>query len=173
MGNEQGSSWKRGDPIGYIRQQIPAFSVPAYRGERYLALAPDTLDLQERAALAVNVLTRATDPLADYEIYFDVFFKARPPRMEHNFSDSCQSKFMEALPLMRIISGSDLNTEVDRTDTVSIENGTYRLTRKGNEVVAIDPPGRYCPLYAREHYRQNKTRWREIERFVSQEQLYW
>ena len=39
--------------------------------------------------------------------------------------------------------------------------------------MAIDPPGRYCPLYARDHYRQNKTRWREIERFVSQEQLYW
>jgi len=114
MGNEQGSNWKRGDPIGYIRQEIPQFSVPAYQGERYLTLAPDTLDLQERAALAVNVLTRATDPLADYEMYFDVFFKARPPLMEHNFSDSCQSKFMEALPLMRIISGSDLNTEVDR-----------------------------------------------------------
>lgn len=62
---------------------------------------------------------------------------------------------------------------VDRTDTVSIENETYRLTRKGNEVVAIDPPGRYCPLYQRDHYRQNNTRWRETERFVSQEQIYW
>ena len=31
MGNEQGSNWKRGDPIGYIRQEIPEFSVPAYQ----------------------------------------------------------------------------------------------------------------------------------------------
>ena len=61
----------------------------------------------------------------------------------------------------------------DRTDTVSIEKEEYRLTRKGNEVVAIDPPGRYCPLYLRDHYRENSTRWRKIERFVSDEQIYW
>ena len=114
MRDEQNANWERGEPIGYIRKEIPDFAVSAYEGERYEAWAPDTLDLQERAALAVNVLTRATDPLADYEMYFDVFFKSKPPLMEHNFSDSCQSKFMEALPLMRIISGSDLNAEVDR-----------------------------------------------------------
>ena len=37
------TGWKRGDPIGYIRQDIPDFDVPAYEGERYSALVPDTL----------------------------------------------------------------------------------------------------------------------------------
>ena len=56
MSNEHGSGWKRGDPIGYIREEIPEFEVCAYEGERYEVLVPDTLDLQERAALAINGL---------------------------------------------------------------------------------------------------------------------
>ena len=101
-------------PIGYIRQDIPEFGMPVYKGERYEALIPDTLDLQERAALAVNVLTRATDPEADYEMYFSVDIRRNPPMMDHNFSDICIMKFMEALPLMRLVSGSQDNLEVDR-----------------------------------------------------------
>ena len=100
--------------IGYIRQDIPEFDLPAYPGERYGALVPETLDLQERAALAVNVLTRATDPEADYEIYFSVDIRRNPPMMDHNYSDQCQNKFMEALPLMRLVSGSSQNMQVDR-----------------------------------------------------------
>jgi len=100
--------------IGYIRQDIPEFDLPAYPGERYGALVPETLDLQERATLAVNVLTRATDPEADHEIYFSVDIRRNPPMMDHNYSDQCQNKFMEALPLMRLVSGSRENLAVDR-----------------------------------------------------------
>ena len=114
MAEEHIEGWKPGDPIGYIRQEIPEFEVPAYEGERYEALVPDTFDLQERAALGVNVLTSATDPQADYEIYFGVRFNANPPFMRHEYSDICQMKFMEALPLLRIVSGSDLNAHVGR-----------------------------------------------------------
>ena len=110
----QSSRGKREGTIGYIQEVIPAFDVPAYEGERYEALVPDTLDLQERAALAVNVLTGATDPLADHELYFWVRFSSEPPMMRHDFSDICVMKFMEALPLMRIASGSDLNSNVER-----------------------------------------------------------
>jgi len=68
--------------IGYIRQDIPEFDLPAYPGERYGALVPETLDLQERATLAVNVLTRATDPEADHEIYFSDPRRAAPEKMK-------------------------------------------------------------------------------------------
>ena len=108
------AGWKAGDPIGYIRPQIPDFEVPPYLGERYEALAPDTLDLQERAELGINALTRATDPLADYEQYFDVDFDCNPPLMRHGYCDQCQNKFMEALPLLRIITGSRFEEQVDR-----------------------------------------------------------
>jgi len=99
--------------IGYIRKEIPEFDIPAYEGERYEDLVPDTLDLQERAALAVNGLTGPTDPLADYEIYFMVYLLHNPPMMQHCHWDNNRAKFMEALPLMRIVSGSDLNSKVD------------------------------------------------------------
>ena len=114
MGKDRNAGWKRGDPIVYMREEIPAFEIPAYDGERYEAMAPDTLDLQERAALAVNVLTGSTDPEADYEMYWLVSLSHNPPMMQHDFSDHCQCKFLEALPLMRIISGSGLNEHVDR-----------------------------------------------------------
>ena len=112
--NQAGAEWKRGDPIEYIRDEIPEFDVPMYEGERYQALVPDTLDLQEMAALGVNGLTGPTDPDADYEIYIFVHFKHNPPMMPHDWSDQCQCKFMESLPLMRIMSETDLNEGVDR-----------------------------------------------------------
>ena len=61
----------------------------------------------------------------------------------------------------------------ERTDVVYVERERYTLVRKGNDVVAIDPPGRYCPLYQRQHYRVNETRLRKVERFVSEENIYW
>ena len=61
----------------------------------------------------------------------------------------------------------------ERTDTVWIEKEKYTLVRKGNDIVAIDPPGRYAPLYQREHYRVDGTRWRAMPRFVSNERVYW
>src|SRR5262249_11198683 len=47
----------------------------------------------------------------------------------------------------------------ERTETMYVEKDRYTVIRKGNEVVFIDPPGRYCPLYQRDHYRENATRW--------------
>ena len=60
-----------------------------------------------------------------------------------------------------------------RTETVWIEKDRFTLVRKGNDVVANDPPGRICPLYQREHYRANSTRCRKARRFVSPEEINW
>ncbi len=101
--------------LEYIRnrEDIPSFDVPPYRGERYEALVPDTLDIQERAALAVNGLTGPTDPEKDHLLYFNASFRTNPPNMWHRGADICQTKFEEALPLMRIASGSSLNDHID------------------------------------------------------------
>jgi len=61
----------------------------------------------------------------------------------------------------------------ERTDKVQIQAKEYTLIRKGNDVVHIDPPGKYGPLYQREKYRENKARTRKVERFVTQQQLDW
>lgn len=114
MSLAQFDHWRKGDPIEYIRPEIPSFEMPPYPGGRYRAMVPDTLDLAERAALAVQGLTGPTDADADYEIYWRVHFDHNPPMMQHDGNDHVQVKFMEALPLMRLISGSDLNRHVDR-----------------------------------------------------------
>ncbi|MBT9151396.1 MAG: hypothetical protein DDT40_01589 [candidate division WS2 bacterium] len=100
--------------IGYINKEIPEFEVPEYKGQRYDATVPDTLDIQERAMLAVNGLTGPTDPDADCEIYWWVEFAHNPPMMLHDFCDHVQVTFFEALLLMRIISGSKLNLHIEK-----------------------------------------------------------
>jgi hypothetical protein len=61
----------------------------------------------------------------------------------------------------------------ERTEITFVEKEQYTLTRKGNDVVHIDPPGRYCPLYQRDHYRSDTTRWRKVERFASNQTIHW
>ena len=56
-----------------------------------------------------------------------------------------------------------------RRETVWIEKQRYSLLLKGNEVISIDPPGLTCPLFQRDHYLSSETRWRKVERFISNE----
>jgi hypothetical protein len=99
--------------IQYIRDETPPFDIPSYKGKWYEDTVPYTLDLAERCALAINAVTSPTDPNADYEIYWLAALWLNPPRMERDWNDWCQVKYMEALPLLRIASGSDLNNQVD------------------------------------------------------------
>jgi hypothetical protein len=61
----------------------------------------------------------------------------------------------------------------ERTDRVIIEKRPYTLIRRGNEVVAIDPPGKNCPLYQRGHYRGGETLWKTSRRFVPDAEIPW
>jgi len=97
----------------------------------------DTYDVAERAALCINALTGATNPLADHELYFWACFFRNPVAMRNNIDDWCQTKFMEALPLLRIASGSRARLEVDEV--------WHRVTLK-----SIGPDGLfYLPLTGR------------------------
>jgi len=103
--------------IQYIRAQPLALEVPANRGEYYDAMVPDTLDLAERAELGINGLTAPTDPAADHELFWYANFFREPPVLVHapEEMDTFQwAKFMEALPLLRLICGSRLNESVER-----------------------------------------------------------
>ncbi|NUQ66468.1 MAG: twin-arginine translocation signal domain-containing protein [Pirellulales bacterium] len=41
------------DRVPYICHEVSHFEVPPYEGDRYEAMVPDTLDIQERAILAL------------------------------------------------------------------------------------------------------------------------
>jgi len=100
--------------IRYINDKAPAASVPALQGEFYDDFIPDTLDIAERSLLAVNGLTGPLDPACDYELYWVTKLIHNPPVMYHDWNDWCGYKFWESLPLMRMVTGSNLNDEVDR-----------------------------------------------------------
>ena len=58
--------------IPYVREAIPEFQVPAYRGDTYNDMIPDTLDLAERLRLAVHASTSIADPRVDDEVFWIV-----------------------------------------------------------------------------------------------------
>ena len=85
---------------------------PRLDGERFEAEVPDTLDLAERAKLGINALTGSFDPKMK-EIYPSRYFYHKQPYMVHGLVSSMQAKFACALPMMRVMSGSDQNLGVD------------------------------------------------------------
>jgi len=82
------------------------------QGQHYMALVPDTLDLHENAKLAINALTRCTNPDDSCETYFYGSAARNPPVMFK--ADGLNSKFCEGLSLMRYLTGSSFNTQVDQ-----------------------------------------------------------
>jgi hypothetical protein len=111
----------RGGPTGsgirYIRDKIPPVSDPPIEGQWTTQRVPDTLDLAARAALGVHGMTCCTDPAADHEIYYwmGMMNNARAT-LQHSFHDhnGGQPKWIEALPLLRTMSGSTENRATDR-----------------------------------------------------------
>ena len=61
----------------------------------------------------------------------------------------------------------------ERTVTASLGGRQYTLVVRGNEVVSIDPPGKYYPYYQRDHYRNDDVRWTRRGRFVSNRVFEW
>ena len=86
-------------------------------GERYEADVPDTLDLAERMGLAINALSNVWTPDERYSLAFIVDFSHRPAVLITNHLTDAHlnipPKFLEALTLCRLASGSDHNLEVD------------------------------------------------------------
>lgn len=83
-------------------------------GTRYQALVPDTLDLAGRAALAVHGIGGSIDPDL-LKMYGLIGYCAPRPYMNHWASAdvTCDTKFGESLPMMRVMSGSDEHLELE------------------------------------------------------------
>ena len=101
--------------IVYVQPEIPPLPERRPRGRTYTDTVPATLDLTDRARLAVNGMTEPTDAEADYRVYWKVSFRANPPVMYHDISDTgITLKFLEAVPRMRIMSGSEQGLYVEQ-----------------------------------------------------------
>lgn len=77
---------------------------------------PDTLDLAQRAELSLHALTGALDADYGYELYFFVQFCQKPPVMIHESTGlpTNNPKFAEAQAMMRVMSGSNYNLDIQQ-----------------------------------------------------------
>ena len=73
---------------------------PPVEGPSYRATVPDTLDLADRAGLAIHAITRMLDPGRDYLMHTEVRFNRIPAvlRFTGNGSITCAGKHLEACP---------------------------------------------------------------------------
>ncbi|MDO8685737.1 MAG: hypothetical protein Q7J78_03595 [Clostridiales bacterium] len=99
-------------------------------GNEYDEVIPDTLDLVERAELSIRGLANSIDPVLN-SIYLGSHVCCREPHMFHHASGdtTCDPKFAESFPMMRIMSGSTCETEkehlFDRELLSRIDSGLY------------------------------------------------
>jgi len=61
----------------------------------------------------------------------------------------------------------------ERTEKRTVEKYDYTFVLRGNDVVQVDPPGKYCPYYQRGHYRAETPLYAKVTRFISHHDLSW
>ena len=94
----------------------------ALKGTYYKAVVPDTLDLAERARLAVNAITRAADPHNNYDIFQCGHCDQQPANFNHEHGGPSLPKAIDVIPRLRRMSGSRQNEDLD----MKIVNGLLR-----------------------------------------------
>ncbi|MCX7597569.1 MAG: hypothetical protein N2512_01685, partial [Armatimonadetes bacterium] len=105
------------------RRSLTSQEAVLCRGEYYETEVPDTLDLADRARLALNGLGGTLDPDHHCTMFFNVYYACRPPYMRHHAADAtCDPKFAESFPMMRAMCGDDAWAELEaafRSELVS------------------------------------------------------
>ena len=118
------------------RVTAPEQRESALTGAYYKAVVPDTLDLAERARLAINAITGAADPHNNYEVFQCGHCDQQPANFNHNHGGPCLAKAIDVIPRMRRMSGSRQNEDFDRKIVNSMlrdvdENGLWWIKGEG------------------------------------------
>ena len=160
-------------------------------GTRALYYVWENILACDKGQLKVNLLLNRASPWADVDSYIpyegrvDVRVKRtcdlsiRIPEWVSREQVSCKVNDADcglswdgryaALGKVESESTASLTFPIfERTDKVHIQGTDYTIIRKGNEVVRIDPPGKYSPLYQRDEYRRDTALWRQVERFIAE-----
>jgi hypothetical protein len=126
-------------PVKYMRDRIPEAAVVSVRGEYHDALVPDTCDLEDRARLFVDYfLNSITVPELMNEPFNRGRFELYPVRLTLDTgSYTCGiPKYREALPLLRMMSGSKKGLDIDQAWAENVlkcigPDGLYYVPRVG------------------------------------------
>jgi hypothetical protein len=89
-------------------------------------LIPDTLDLVDHGRMAINGILGSCDPDRAYENYFLTFFDVHPAYMIHFGSQvsGVIPKYVEALPLLRLMTGSAQDRDIEDALLSSVVSNT-------------------------------------------------
>ena len=83
---------------------------------RHRGTVPDTLDLAEHGRLAINGMLGSLNPDLDYECVFLNILDVHPAYMLHwsSMVSGVMPKYIEALPLLRQMSGSEQDQDLQQ-----------------------------------------------------------
>lgn len=97
----------------YLREYpLPNITIP--KGQLYSDRIPATFDLAERAGLALSAMLNALPPEDDYNMFWYSRLIGNRPFMITGSYPQMNPKFLEAMALMRIITGRSDRLDVDR-----------------------------------------------------------
>jgi hypothetical protein len=108
-----GNASAQGAPAALVaKQRLVAGITPT--GKRYRATVPDTLDLAERARLAVHGLTAFLNEKANYAPYGHTYWNGNPPYMaDLPGGPPNWGKIAESLVFARLMCGSEENLDIE------------------------------------------------------------
>ena len=125
--------------LKYINPNAPPAKAPEVKGKYEAALVPDTCNLEERARLFVDhFLTQITQAELDHEPFNRGRFRrpTPPDSKKHSIYLCGLPKYREALPLLRMMNGSQKGLEIDKAWASHIlknigPDGLYYIPRTG------------------------------------------
>lgn len=137
-------------------------------------MMPDTLDLQYRAALAINALTRCTDETQGYRVYWLGTPNQKPPLLSQLYGSALSNlycKFTQSLALCRMATQSSLNLEVDQTWKQTIHD-IFSAPTAPSCTIGVDG-GRMVATLAHYYLDDNDSTWltyaqRMVDRSLSE-----
>lgn len=129
-------------------------------GKRYEASVPDTLDLTDRAEFAINALTGIINEKQNYECLWR--WKYVPLTLFHHSNEWNDSnpRSIEALTLLRLVTGSNYKLAVEETMLDSV------FSRIGDDGLFYNAPYRPDAPWRSGGYARVKT-WRTDEDYSS------
>ena len=144
---------------------------------RYEKMVPDTLDLAERGALALHVLTSIPEERFKYDTPEMCFLNVHPAWMSYTMSGRCQQKPVEAIPMLRVMSGSTKDSGIDKKVLQSVlgqieDDGLWWISRAGRpwrnkneaDFVMTAPSGRLMNALLTWHEYDGNDQWLEVVR---------
>ena len=123
-------------------------------GERYETVAPDTLDLAERARMAINGLLGICDPNMDFMPYGVFHLDCRRPHLAHwaSADNTCGTKILESIPLLRLMSGSEQHLDLE----AGMRDAFMSRIRDGHFWDVVDPRRPWRNIYNDSEKRYGK-----------------